>query len=62
MHYKVVVVGEQDCGKQTPINAKIEEESNRWASQGYVLVTAYNQPVNYCGQSTCGAVLVFAKK
>lgn len=65
MNYKVIVVSENNvcCGKSTGIGEAIERESNRWASQGYVLVTAYQQQVGKCGNNTeVGAVLIFAKR
>ncbi|MDB4678707.1 hypothetical protein OAE79_00070 [Rhodopirellula sp.] len=65
MNYKVIVVSEKtECGgKTTGIGEAIERESNRWASQGYVLVTAYQQQVSQCGNnSAVGAVLIFAKR
>ena len=65
MQYRVVTVSEStSCGgKQTGISEEIERECIRWASQGYVLVTAYRQQVAQCGnQSSVGAVLIFARK
>ena len=64
MEYKVVVVSESNqCGATSSIGETIEKEANRWSSQGYVLVTAYQQQVAKCGnQSAVGAVLIFARR
>ncbi len=83
MQYKVVLVHQQTtvsgCGgqnrKSTDIDGEIEDACNYWASQGYVLVTAYQQLANSttvikngCGNnqatedSEVGAILIFAKR
>lgn len=63
MQYQVVVVHEKSgCGGPSSIDTEIQRECNRWASQGFVLVTAYNQQVSVCAGSAVGAVLIFAKQ
>jgi hypothetical protein len=67
MHYKVILVHQQSsCCSRTPITAEIEHAANQMASDGYVLVTAYQQTASVqvcCGSgSEIGAVLVFARE
>ena len=63
MQYKVILVHQRSqCCSTTPITGEIEQAANHMASQGYVLVTAYQQATNVgCNQSATGAVLVFAR-
>jgi hypothetical protein len=67
MEYKVILVHQKsDCCNTTPIAGEIEQTANRMASQGYVLVTAYQQAaaVQSCGSAgaATGAILVFARE
>jgi hypothetical protein len=83
MHYQVVLVNEKastncNCGQpntdtKTTITSEIEKECNKWAAQGYVLVSAYDKGATTTVASNCGcyagsqasvngAVLVFAKR
>ncbi len=67
MQYKVLLVHQKtSCCSTTPIAGEIETACNRMSSQGYILVTGYQQTAsvqyNYCNQgSETGAVLIFAR-
>jgi hypothetical protein len=67
MYYKVVLVHQKSsCCNTTPIAGEIEQTANRMASQGYVLVTAYQQSASVqagCGTTAeTGAILIFARE
>ena len=67
MQYKVLLVHQKtSCCSTTPIAGEIEAACNRMSSQGYILVTAYQQTAsvqmglfNQGGET--GAILVFAR-
>jgi len=66
MQYKVLLVHQKtSCCSTTPIAGEIETACNRMSSQGYILVTAYQQTasvtIGLCNQGgETGAILVFA--
>lgn len=68
MQYKVLLVHQKtSCGSTTPIAGEIESACNRMTSQGFILVTAYQQAasagIGSCNQqSETGAILVFARE
>ncbi len=67
MHYKVILVHQRSsCCSSTPIAGEIEQAANRMASQGYVLVSAYQQSASVqagCGTAAeTGAILIFARE
>ncbi len=68
MQYKVLLVHQKtSCCSTTPIAGEIESACNRMTSQGFILVTAYQQTASVsmgsCNQQAeTGAILVFARE
>ena len=67
MQYKVLLVHQKtSCCSTTPIAGEIETACNRMSSQGYILVTGYQQTASvqmglFNQGAETGAILVFAR-
>ncbi len=66
MQYHTVIVSEQSgcCGGNVNLEQAIQQALNQYSSQGWVLITAYQQSVSTCNgnSSEVGAVLIFGRR